>query len=182
MKKIKLTSRDAIIEAAFNTFNRMPGASLADVAENAGVGRATLHRHFSSRQELMVALAEIAQSELRTAVNTATSGAQSYSEALELSFSAIIPLAGRQWFLSHEAIDDDHPVSTAYHQDIVDLHAAIDAAKAEGSIAADLPTKWIAATYENLIYAAWMMVREEELTPAQAMSMAWRSFMKGVSQ
>ena len=59
-KSLRLSSRDAIIEAAFSVFSKNPSAALADVAERAGVGRATLHRHFASRDDLMRALSKIA--------------------------------------------------------------------------------------------------------------------------
>ncbi|MEO1141764.1 MAG: TetR/AcrR family transcriptional regulator [Pseudomonadota bacterium] len=182
MKKIKLSSRDAILEAAFQTFNEKPGASLGDVADRAGVGRATLHRHFSSRQTLMVALAKTALKELNEAIDTATADAQSHTEGLRLSLAAVIPLANRQWFLSHETLEDDPDIANAHKKEVAVLHREIEAARAEGSFAADLPTMWIAEAYENLIYAAWTMVREEEATPTQAADMAWRTFIKGVSQ
>lgn len=182
MTTIKLSSRDAIIEAAFLTFNENPGASLGDVADRAGVGRATLHRYFSSRRELMLALARIALQELRSAVDVATADARSHAEALNLLFAAVIPLASRQWFLSNEIVDNDPDIAAAYKRDTDELLKLIEAAKAEGAIASDLPTPWVAATYENLIYAAWTMVRRQEATPNQAADMAWRTFLKGVSK
>lgn len=182
MKTIRLSSRDAIIEAAFTIFNEKPGASLNDVAVYAGVGRATLHRHFSSRQDLIYALAGKARSELKQAIEHAAVDAASHTEGLKLSFTAIIPLASRQWFLSHELVDTDPEVAAAYQADVEDLHKEIEFAKSEGAFASDLPTKWIAVSYENLIYAAWTMVREEEATPNQAAELAWRIFMKGVSR
>ena len=181
MKKIKLSSREAILEAAFQTFNEKPGASLGDVATRAGVGRATLHRHFRSRQDLMVALAQTALEELNDAVGAAAGAAQSHTDGLRLALAAIIPLASRQWFLSHEPVEDDPEIAAAYAADIAELHMEIEHARSEGSFASDLPTRWIAQTYENLIYAAWTMVRDEEATSGQAADIAWRTFMKGVS-
>lgn len=182
MKKIKISTREAVLEAAFLTFNEQPGASLGDVAQRAGVGRATLHRHFSSRDALIEALAQTALQELKDAIEAATASAQTHIDGLRLSLAAIIPLASRQWFLSHELFEEGSKIAAAYEADIAELHHEIDAARAEGSFAPDLPTKWIAETYENLIYAAWTMVREEEATPSQAADMAWRTFMKGTSQ
>lgn len=49
-------SRDDIVTAAIHHLNAVPTASMAELAEAAGVSRATLHRHFSSRDELLVAL------------------------------------------------------------------------------------------------------------------------------
>ena len=41
----RLSTRDALVEAAFTVFSRDPSAPLANVAKSAGVGRATLHRY-----------------------------------------------------------------------------------------------------------------------------------------
>ena len=180
--KIKPSSKDAIVEAAFLTFNEDPTASLADVADRAGVGRATLHRHFAARQDLITALAEIALDEIDAVIDAATADAPSYTEALRLSLHATIPLATRQWFLSHEDYAQAPDLIARYDASLAELHNTIEAARAEGSFAADLPTRWIAEAYENLIYAAWTMVREEEATTRQAADMAWRTFLKGVSQ
>src|SRR5262245_32410531 len=53
-------SREQIMSAAIQHLNKAPAASMAELAEAVGVSRATLHRHFSSREELMVALGHCA--------------------------------------------------------------------------------------------------------------------------
>lgn len=68
---VRLSTRDAIVEAAFAVFSKNPSAALSDVAERAGVGRATLHRHFAGRDELVRALAKIASKEMDEAVEEA---------------------------------------------------------------------------------------------------------------
>ncbi len=181
MNKIRPGSRDAIIEAAFQTFNARPGASLGDVAAHAGVGRATLHRHFSSRSVLMVALARTAVDELNAAIEMAVAGATSHTEGLRRALAATIPLAERQWFLAHEPVLEDPAVAAAYQADRKELHNEIDAAKAEGTFDDAVPTRWIAESYENLIYAAWALVRDGELTATQAADLAWRTLTEGLA-
>jgi len=180
MQVINPSSRAAIIEAAFLVFNDNPGASLADVATKAGVGRATLHRHFSARQDLIDALAQIAMDELDAAVDAATADATSHIDALRVSLIAIVPLAPRQWFLSHELFEDENLIQR-YSDSMAELRATIAAAQTEGAIAADLPALWAMSVYDNLIYAAWLLVRDKEATAAQAADLAWRSFLNGVS-
>lgn len=48
-----MNSRDAILAAAVRRLNTDPRASMADLAAAANVGRATLHRYFSTRDELL---------------------------------------------------------------------------------------------------------------------------------
>lgn len=180
MNEIRPTSRDAIIEAAFQTFSKNPGASLADVAARAGVGRATLHRQFKGRDDLMVALARTAVRELDDAVEAATANAPSHTDALRISLEAIIPLADRYWFLAREPVENDPDITNEYDRQMRDLAEAVDAARKEGGFASDVPTAWIVQAFDNLIYAAWEMVRTGEATPGQAASLAWRTLTSGL--
>jgi len=180
MNKIRPTSRDAILEASFQVLNKTPGASLGDIAEHAGVGRATLHRHFSSRDALMAALAKAAMNELNEAIEAAVADATSYGDGLKRALTAIIPLAERQWFLANETTGHDADIAAAYEADKAQLIADIDAAKAEGTFAQSVPTSWIATSYENLIYAAWTMVRAGEATASQAADLAWLTLTSGL--
>lgn len=50
------SSRHEVLGAAQRVFNVDAGASLTTVAEAAGVSRATMHRHFASREALLVEL------------------------------------------------------------------------------------------------------------------------------
>ena len=47
---------------------RNPGAAMAEIAEKAGVGRATLYRHFPTRDDLIraLALASLSQTDKAT--------------------------------------------------------------------------------------------------------------------
>ena len=180
MNQIRPKTRDAIIEAAFLVFADNAGTSLGDVAKRAGVGRATLHRYFPGRLELMRALAQIAMTELDQAVAQATANAQSYEEGFRLSLEAIVPLANRQWFLANEGLEVDEEVAKAYRDSRAELCRDIEQAKLEGLFDPALPTVWIAETYESLTYAAWSMVRSGEATPSQAAAFAWQTFSNGL--
>lgn len=48
-----MASRDSILAAAQRCLNTDARASMTDLAAAAGIGRATLHRHFSTRDELL---------------------------------------------------------------------------------------------------------------------------------
>ena len=91
----RLSTKDAIIEAAFDLLSRNSGASLGDIASAAGVGRATLHRHFASRDDLIKSLAMLAMEEMDEAAEAACDGASSYSDALVRMLAVLIPLGDR---------------------------------------------------------------------------------------
>ncbi|MDX8348094.1 helix-turn-helix domain-containing protein [Cognatiyoonia sp. IB215446] len=180
MIEIRPSTRDAITEAAFAVFAENQAASLRDVAERAGVGRATLHRHFPGRAELMRALANIALVELEEAVEEATANAESYEEGFRLSLMATVPLANRQWFLANEGLDADPEIGAAYASSLAALCTDVEAAKEEGAFDPHVPTAWIVEAYENLTYAAWSLVRSGEATPKQAAELAWRTLSRGL--
>lgn len=178
---IKLDTRTAIIEAAFDVLTDNPGATLQDIAARAGVGRATLHRHFEGRADLVLEMARLAARELDQAIDAATAEAGSCTQALQRAMEAMIPLARRQWFLANEPLDQHPELAQAYHDDLQELAGFIDKAKDEGTFDLSVPTPWIVETYEALTWAAWAQVRKQELTPKQAAALAWRTLTAGLS-
>ncbi|MFY0615958.1 TetR/AcrR family transcriptional regulator [Shimia sp.] len=176
MKKTETT----ILEAGFTVFSANPTATLLDVAQEAGIGRATLHRYFKGREDLMAALAMAAMKELDAAVEQATRNAQSHTEALRLSLDAMIPLADRQMFLANEPLDHVPQVLEAYNRQLEELAEAVDAAKDEGGFDRTVPTSWIVQAYETLTYAAWAVVQDEQVSPEEAAELMWRTLQSGI--
>lgn len=186
MKKVLSTVRpktyDAIIEAAFITLNADPTASLEDIANRAGVGRATLHRHFNGRDDLIETLHLVALKEVETKANEASAAAASHTDALKRIMTAMIPLGDRHWFLAQESIGQSEVVTATESRHKIEFSAAIEKAKKEGAFHKDCPTPWIATTYDHLIHAAWEMVREGHVTHKQAANLAWATLIKGLKQ
>ena len=175
-------SRTAILDAAFAVYTEKPTATLADVARAAGVGRATLHRHFSGRQDLLVAMAEVALSELETAVDAAVAEAPSYTDALRLAVDAMIPLATRQLFLAKEPLDREPVLQATLLAQQAEMRAAIEGAKTEGTFAPEIPSDWIAQVFDSLIFAAWTSVSRGDATPRQAARLVWHSLIQGLKE
>lgn len=176
----KLTSRDALIEAGFSVLHSNPGATLADVATAAGVGRATLHRYFASRELLVRELAQIAMDEMDVAVDEACRDSASAADALRDSLTALVPLGDRYGFLMMESLEQDETIMAEFDRIQRETEELVGAAVEEGAFDPLVPVSWIVRTYEYLIYTAWDSVRKEELTPTQAGDLAWRTLLSGV--
>lgn len=179
---IRPTTRDAIIEAAFSVFSKNPSAALSDVAERAGVGRATLHRQFASRDDLMRELSKIASKEMDEAVETACADATSYSEIARLALQALIPLGDRHGFLALETFADDPEMQAEYAREQQETAEMVDAAKGEGLFDTSVPTSWIVRAFDNLLYVGWESVNAGETTHEQAASLAWRTLIHGLGR
>ncbi|MEO0548710.1 MAG: helix-turn-helix domain-containing protein [Pseudomonadota bacterium] len=181
-KSLRLSSEDAIIEAAFAVFSRDPSASLSEVADRAGVGRATLHRYFSSREDLIRALAKTAIEEMDTAVEDACKDAASFSEVVRLSLIALVPLGDRYAFLEHEALEDDPELEAAFTEEKHETTKMVESAKQEGLFDEAIPTSWIVQAYDGLLYAGWESVRTGEATAVQAADLAWKTLIFGLGR
>lgn len=171
-----------IEDAAFSLLARNASASLSDIAAHAQVGRATLHRYFPSRDDLMQALINRAMSELEDAVDEATQDATDYFDALRLTMTALVPLANRALFLSQDPSGASAETRAQYEDARAQTEQMIDAAKAEGSLVSAMPTPWIAELFDALAYAAWTLVGRQEATPKQAEAFAWQSFARAITQ
>lgn len=177
---VKIATPDAIAEAGFRVLSRNPGANLAEVANAAGVTRATLHRYFPSRQALTAELAQRAIQEMEDAVEIACANSTTAGEALRDSLIALIPLGDRYGFLAHEELNHDAAIEAEFLRIQAETSEWIEAAKLEGVFDHAVPTAWINRAYDYLLYSAWDSVRAEETTPSQAADLAWRTLTSGL--
>ena len=168
------------MEASFELLSRNPGASLAEIAVAAGVGRATLHRYFPTRDELLRSLALTAIAEMDAAAEEATRDAETYGDALRATLEALIPLSTRHGFLANEPIGDDPELTREYARQNDEVRELVDAAKNEGVFDTAVSTAWIVQAYEYLLYAAWETVNDGEATASQAANLAWHTLTAGL--
>ena len=180
-KPLRISSREAILEAALQVLARNPAASLGTIAEAAGVGRATLHRHFASRQDLMRELALMSIREIDDAVSGLVNEVESATELLRRLFEAIVPLGDRFHFLAREGAVDDPDIDRELERQYAELAATVEAAKGEGSLDGDVPTAWIVYVIDALIYAAWSAMAAGDIARRQAPELSFRTLVSGMA-
>jgi AcrR family transcriptional regulator len=83
-RKDALRSRRAILDAAHDLYSDGGDASFAEVAYAAGVGQATVYRHFDNRHDLFAALAEEGMGRLEDKVASTAVTAESFEQLLRL--------------------------------------------------------------------------------------------------
>jgi len=170
----------AIVEAAFDVLSRDPSAALSEIADRAGVGRATLHRYFPSRHDLIRALALIAIDEMDDAAAAACEDARSNADAFQKMMAALIPLGDRHGFLAREPIEDDPEIAGEFERQMSEVRDLVEEVKREGLFDPNVPTDWITQAFDHLLYAAWESVRAGQATHAQAGDLAWRTLTRGL--
>ena len=175
------TARDAIIDAAIHLWSRNPGATFSEVALRAGVGRATLHRHFRNRDELLTVLAEICIEETNEAVAATLDQGASAGRQLQSMFEAVIPLGDRYSFLYRADIGDEH-TTAEYRSQLERVASLVRRLKSEGAVAADVPTAWVVAQIDQLVWCAWNEVASGRIAAADAANLAARTLLHGLGR
>jgi AcrR family transcriptional regulator len=175
-------TRAAVLEAGARLLARNPRATLGDVASEAGVGRATLHRHFKSRDALIEALALDALEATDQACASIDYYGQAASISLRETIAAIVPLGAKYAFLSYQSIsaDDDSPVGERLRRQNTQMRELIEAARDEGMFAKDIPIAWLASSIDSLIYAAWDAVSRGDVAANDASSLILRTLERGL--
>ncbi len=171
-----------ILESAAGLLVVDRGASMERIAEAAGVGRTTLHRHFRSREALIRAIALDAIEECEAAIEKAGLEEGSVREATERLFEALIPVGERYHFLLAEAqLENDPEVVAAEERIDAPMRRLIGRGKADGTLRADVPDAWILNAMGALLFAAWEGVRDGDLAPRDTPGLVTRTLLSGVA-
>ena len=158
-----------ILEAAVTCFSRHPDASMADVAEAAGVGRVTLYAHFPSREALLEAATSHALALAMAAIDMAAIDDGPPPEALVRMIRLGWPAFGQVWSL-HVARDTQAPEWVGEHRGgfLARVAHLVDRGRADGSFRSDLPRDWLVAAFHGIVQAAGQEVADGLLDPAVA--------------
>lgn len=174
-------SRNAIEEAGIEALLRNPDAGMSEIALAAGVGRATLYRHYESRELLVQALAKKCLEETDALVEPLKAMGLEGKQAIEATIDVLMPMASRYRFLmSLWAIAaDDKVVNRIYKRQLKDLSELVMQAQAEGEISSKLSTVWVVSTFDAILNSAWQLIELGKVSPKDAMISFKRSFFLG---
>ena len=177
-----IQSEEAIVEAGIKTLLINPSAGMSEIAAAAGIGRATLYRHFDTREALIRALALRCYEEIDEAWKP-------YEHlfgkaAIEKIIDVLMPIANRFRFLGSlwAYIEGDEEIERVEAEITKDMNLLFDHAKSIGDIDAGLPTEWITSFFDSILMACWMMVESKEATPEDAANFAKHFFFFGCSK
>jgi TetR/AcrR family transcriptional repressor of mexCD-oprJ operon len=171
-------NRDAILEAAIGVLAAEPEAGVAEVAAAAGVGRATVYRHFASRGELIEALRLHAGEEARRRFDQVRVDEGDPVEALERMVAAMLALGDRYRVIFPQEREAKPP----RRKEILlkPLGRLIARAQAEGAIDPELSPAWVIATLRALLRAANSEVEARRLARDTAAAQVVRTLVRGV--
>ena len=172
-----------MLDASITLLSQNPGASLSDIAQAAGVGRATLYRHFESRDQLIQALIIDSLEATDAALESVRDRQQSAREALEQGMVAVMRIADRFHFLfvNWSWASEDPEVATIYQRQLEELSELVERGKRESAIATDLATDMVVGLIDSLVYAGWWTVHTGSLNTESAGEQAARMLFQGIA-
>jgi TetR/AcrR family transcriptional repressor of lfrA len=150
-------TRRLIVDTAIDTLGRRHGATLAEIADDAGVSRSTLHRHFADRDELLAAIDAECRSRFDQAAGRARLTEGTALAALErlgqefLELDSVLSLI----FADNALVDPDRWEAP---EDGRSMSRLIERGRQDGSLDPDLRPDWIETAFWGLLISAWMSV------------------------
>lgn len=146
-------NRRTLLDAAANALAHNPGASMAQVAQVAGLTRATLYRHFSTRQELLEAMRAEALERASEAIAESRLEEGDALEALRRVVEALAPTGVRFRALLMEGADRDPGFLKGRAEVFAPLEGVVRRGQEAGLLRSDLPPAWVVTAMTALLLA-----------------------------
>jgi TetR/AcrR family transcriptional repressor of mexCD-oprJ operon len=156
----KRRTSQAILQAAARVLADAPDASLDDVAQAADIGRATLYRHFPSRQALLTALHDEAVEEVGRRLADAALDRVPVDQALERIVRAVLVIGDRYAVVMREKVER---LESARVEELVrmPIRAVLERGVREGVFRDDIPVETLHALFGSLLTGGVRLVSEQ---------------------
>jgi AcrR family transcriptional regulator len=146
----------AILAAGTRLLSDDPGASVADIAKAAGVGRVTLYGHFPSREALVDAVLDHAVGMADTSLADDSLDTAPAPEAMAtlLRSSWEILDRHRRLFVAADRVLPTERIREHHDRPLRRVERLIERGRQAGDFRTDLPLGWLVTTFFAIIHSA----------------------------
>ncbi|WP_344059327.1 TetR/AcrR family transcriptional regulator [Microbacterium pumilum] len=158
-------NRDAILQAAAECLSVNPSASLADIAQAAGIARITLYGHFSSRNELLTELVHTSMARVEAELASVDLSGDTWHalEALVASSWRLVSSLSVLRGVAEHALPADE-MHGSHGDPRTRVEHLLARGRADGSFRDDQSIAWQTACYFSLLHGAAAEVRAGRLS------------------
>lgn len=172
-------NRAAILNAAADVLATTPGASLAEVAHRAGLGRATLYRHFENRDALLAAIRDEALTRATAALAGAGLEDCPVRDGVRQAAAVLVPLGMRFRILLAEGADADPEFLAARDQALAPLRQLVGRGVSTGELAAGTDPRWLGTVLAGLLMSAVRSASADVIDPDRAGDLVCQALFDG---
>ncbi len=155
--RLMTVDREQVLHTAAALLSRKSTSTMDEVAKAAGIGRATLHRHFAGREALVRALEDLGIREFEAALDGARLDEGTADDALRRLIAATEPSAGLLAFLVTEnQLFEGEEINEGWSRLDARVSALFRRGQEEGDFRIDLTPAWLTEALYGLIGScAW---------------------------
>ena len=171
-----------MLDRAARLLSEDPAAGMAEIAAESGVGRATLYRHFPTRERLIEAITARAIDEVEKAIAASRLDEGTAGEALQRLIAALLEVGDRYRFL---LVQDTLQATGEQRRDIEErlrgpLLALFERGSSAGEFSRSLSPVWMTAAFGAVCAAALHEVAIGHLDQADAEAMVAATLLHGL--
>lgn len=163
-----LRNEAQIVAAAMGVLADDPEATMQDIADAAGLGRATVYRHFPTREALTEAIGRAAVAEVGAVLAGSRLDEGDPLEALARAIDAIFAVGDRYRVILHAPPSAKDPADCDKADAVAPMTALVRRAQREGALAAGPPADWIVAAIGAVLAAAFQQLAAGTISRAEA--------------
>lgn len=173
-------NEQAICDAAMRLLASRPEATMAEIAAACGLGRATLYRHFATRDELVAAIQRQAVDAGAAALDAAELDQGDARDALRRAIFALVGVGDRYRLLARQTALDPRLLE---HQPAVAgrLLALIRRGQDSGALRGDLPPEWILPALAGLLVLALRSMADARFSHELAAERVASTLLAGIA-
>jgi len=176
-----MVSDTDIIEAAITVFANKPGATMADVAKEAGVTRLTVNRKFGAKKDLIHIATTYCLDRFEDVLEEADRQGKSPLEKVYRVFRGYSLLKNHYFFWMRIYVDDRSRYHRVFLKQLEMFERLVVAAQQSGDLRADLPSGWIAGMFDYIAITANTSLNRGVVAERDIYKVSWDTLMNGVS-
>ncbi len=157
--------RKRILEHATQCLAEKPNASLNEIAQYAEIGIATLHRYFSTREDLITAISYRALELVKEAMLEINFSEPDIRTYIKQTAEVLMPIGDRIFFLFSEVFNTDNADLDNLEKEIIDKF--IEELKRRqniGQLRKDLKAEWMFFVFYSVIFISWKEIHDGNIT------------------
>ncbi len=181
MSTTKFRVREELLLNLVNALADQPRASMGQLASIVGLSRATLCRHFPTREAMMQAMSEAGITSAEQAIARAHPSEGTAKDAIKRLIEELLPIAELYAYVDQQ-MQTDATTETRVQPLRSSLIALFQQWQGSGALRVDLPAAWLLESMFALLRSAAAMIRSGRLARRDAAQSVFDLLWNGMSK